>query len=191
MDLPSGVPTPPASGTFPVGFSPETDVLSAGGYTLRFTLPAIAAGAPTTIHAELQTSPPAGVSPPQFAERGKALASAGGVTCDVTATYCVANYFSVVPDGPITFNSDPTFRYTLPNGTTIAPGSLPYLYVSQDGGKNWSLPAHLGEPGTVSTTSCTASSSTAICTAVGFAGLPGIDTLDAHSRDVYALVGHR
>lgn len=186
----SGKATAPASGTFPVGFSPETDVLSAGGYTLTFTLPVIGAGAPTTIHAELQTLPPAGISPPQFVERGKALASGGGVKCDVTATYCVADYFSVVPDGPITFNSDPTLQYTLPEGTTIAAGSNALLYYSQDGGHTWSnssaSPVNPSGAGTISSVACDATGQ--YCTVAGFAGLPGIDTLDAHSTDVYALV---
>ncbi|MGC8484169.1 MAG: beta-1,3-glucanase family protein [Candidatus Baltobacteraceae bacterium] len=167
------VPTAAPSANIPVGPSPATAVISGGGYTLTFTVPAISGGTTATISAALTTTVPTGVPTPSSVSRGPASSTRTPSTVGVPLTNLV--YLTVKSSATLTLGSVPSFTYTLPAGVTVPSGSTAYvlLYDPSQSATGW-LPV-LG-PGVVSGQNVT------------FAGVSSTFTLTAGLQYVYALV---
>jgi len=167
------VPTAAASANIPVGPSPATAVISGGGYTLTFTVPAISGGTTATISAALTTMAPLGVPTPSSVSRGPASMKRTPSTVGVPLTNLV--YLTVKSSATLTLGSVPSFTYTLPAGVTVPSGSSAYVlfYDPSQSATGW-LPV-LG-PGTVNGQNVT------------FAGVSSTFTLTAGLQYVYALV---
>lgn len=94
--------------------------LSGSGYSLTFTVPAITSGG-GGMSAYLTTTPPTGVVAPQLkASQFKARQVLGAPL----TTYV---YLVIKASATTTFAQVPSFEYTLPNGTIIAPSATAFV----------------------------------------------------------------
>lgn len=127
-------PSPPSYISFSVPAAGATEQLSYGGYTLSFTLPALATPTPnpssSSITAVMGAMPPASPAPGVPIPSARSVRFAPGIrhpnaigVVPVTPLF----YLALETNAQFVFASQPSFTVTLPQASVIPPGSQAYM----------------------------------------------------------------